>query len=199
MTRDARRVKRWTTSPVLLCAVLSSAAAFAGCSSESDDGGGSTGTTSQCLNERDYFAKKIQAGVFATTCQKCHAPGGQADEEGAEFTLLPSSYPGFIDANLAAAKQFAKTEFDGKSVLVRKPIGELDHGGGKALDPDSGEYKALSEFITRVKAGDFCEGGSTVKGFDDVVLHDTLTTFRRASLQLVGRLPNAQEIDRIIS
>ncbi|HMR06335.1 MAG TPA: DUF1588 domain-containing protein [Polyangiaceae bacterium] len=199
MTRDARRMRKWNTIPGLLCAVLASAAMGAGCSSESDEGGGTTGTTGQCLSERDYFAKKIQAGVFSKTCQKCHAPGGQADEEGAKFTLLPSSYPGFIDANLAAAKQFAKTEFDGKSVLVRKPIGELEHGGGKAVDPSSAEYAALKEFISLVKSGDFCEGGSTVKGFDDVVLHDTLSTYRSATLQLAGRLPNASEIDKIIT
>ncbi len=199
MSRDARRMRKWNTVPGLLCAVLASAAVGAGCSSESDEKSGTTGTTGQCLSERDYFAKKVQAGVFGNTCQKCHAPGGQADEEGAEFTLLPPSYPGFIDANLAAAKQFAKTEFDGKSVLVRKPVGELEHGGGKAIDPSSPEYASLKEFISLVKSDDFCEGGSTVKGFDDVVLHDTLTTFRRSTLQLAGRLPNAVEIDRIIT
>ena len=199
MTRDARRMRKWNTIPGLLCAVLASAAMGAGCSSDSDEGGGTTGTTGQCLSERDFFAKKIQAGAFNSTCQKCHGPGGVAEEEGAKFTLLPSSYPGFIDENLKAARQFAKTEFDGQSVLVRKPIGEQEHGGGKALEPDSAEYAALKEFVALTKSGEFCQGGSSVKGFDDVVLHDTLTTYRRATLQLAGRLPNATEIDKIIT
>ncbi len=185
---------RW---PAFGCAIAASLLLGAGCSSDSEDAGG-PGTTGQCLSERDYFAQHVWAPVMAKSCAKCHAPGGQADEEGAKFTLLPSAYPGFIDANLLAAKQFAKTEYDGKSVLLRKPVGELEHGGGKQIELSGAEYKALQTFIQKVKAGDFCEGGSTVKGFDDVVLHDTLTTYRMATLNLTARLPNAAEIQRIL-
>ncbi|MBX3126921.1 MAG: DUF1588 domain-containing protein [Polyangiaceae bacterium] len=196
--RTVRTSPLTSTLGRMLVALAASLLLGAGCSGEEAGPGDGPGTTNQCLSERDYFAKNVWAPVLAKTCTKCHAPGGQADEEGAKFTLLPSAYPGFVDANLAAAKLFAKTEYDGKSVLLRKPLGELEHGGEKQLEADSAEYRALEAFIQKVKNNDFCQGGSSVKGFDDVVLHDTLTTYRMATLNLAARLPNAGEIQRIL-
>ncbi|MCA9639671.1 MAG: hypothetical protein KC492_03225, partial [Myxococcales bacterium] len=118
------------------------AGATGGCSSASDE---ETAGSGACLSNRAFFAQKVWGPVVSKTCINCHSPDGVAVEEGAEFQLLPPGYPGFLDTNMKAIAEMSKIESEGKSVVLRKPLGELDHGGGVQLAPDSKEYKALSE------------------------------------------------------
>lgn len=202
MTRARTRAPepRWTFAVKALIGAASVAAmAGFGCSSDSGDGGGSgTGTNGQCLTERDYFAKKVWAPVMAKVCIKCHSPDGVATEENAKLLLLPPSYPGFMDANLDSARLIAKTEFEGKSELLRKPLGEMDHGGGKVIEEGSAEYKALQGFVEKLAAADNCTGAASVADFGDVTFLDPLETLRKASLQLVGRLPTPAEVQALL-
>lgn len=201
MRRPLRRDGTWLT--------LSLGAAFAagllgfGCSGDSDPrrsgGSGGTGNTGQCLSTREYFTEKVWAPVLTEHCLKCHAPDGEAIAKGAQFRLLPSSYPGFLDANLEMTRQFAKTEFDGKSFLLAKPLGDLDHGGGDVLQAGSPEHEALEAFVNNLPATDACVGGSSAMSFDDVTQLDGLGTLRKASIALVGRLPTPAEIDQVVT
>jgi len=94
------------------------AGTFSGCSSGDS-----------CVSTREYFANEILSGAMKQ-CAGCHEPGGLASEKGAEFLLLPSTYPGFLDANLEAVREMAKNEYDGTPLLLAKPSGLTEHGGG---------------------------------------------------------------------
>lgn len=162
---------------------------LAGCGAFGDD---------DCVDNRTYLAQKVWGPVLRDKCMSCHGPGGIAVEEGAELRLLPETYPGFLDANLAVLEQLARTNFEGESTLVRKPLGQLDHGGGAVLEPGSAERELLSKLAERLQRDDApCGGESPTPEFDDVELLSEVQTLRKASLHLVGRLPTADETRRV--
>ena len=198
--RKTRGIRpRWITlAQGLICAVGVSGMAGLGCSSDAEEAGDGTGTAGDCLTDREYFAKKVWAPVLGSKCLSCHGPGGVAEEAGADFSLLPPSYPGFLDENLKAVTTIAKTKFEGKSTLVRKPLGQMKHGGGEVIAPGSAEYKALEGLVSKLNSSETCKPKSSAASFKEVVLMDALATTRKASLNLVGRLPTAKEIQRVL-
>ncbi|MCA9631893.1 MAG: DUF1588 domain-containing protein [Myxococcales bacterium] len=165
-----------------------------GCSSSAEDEGAAGGA---CLSNRAFFAQKVWGPVISKTCINCHSPDGVAVEEGAELQLLPPGYPGFLDTNMKALAEMAKIESEGKSVVLRKPLGELDHGGGVQLEPGSKEYEALSALVQRFREAESCPETAATASFPDVDLLGELGTFRKASLQLTGKLPTADEIEEL--
>lgn len=150
-----------------------------------------------CISTRTFFEHKVWTPLMDKVCINCHAPDGIAVEMNAEFRLLPSSYPGFLDANLENVRHMARFEVDGKPVLLQKPIGMLDHGGGMQVDKDSDEYAALVELVARLGEKETCVEPPSSASFDDVVMLDAAQTFRKATLQLAGRLPTADESMRL--
>ena len=150
-----------------------------------------------CKNSQD-FARQVWGRVLGKICINCHAPDGVAADQNAMLRLLPSAYPGFLAANFDNASYVAKFIFDGKSLLLRKPLGEMSHGGGVQLKEDSDEYAILADFVGQVQAGDACQGAAGAPTYDDVVLLDAASTFRKASLQLAGRLPTKAERERLV-
>jgi hypothetical protein len=181
-------------SPRALAAIALAAA----CSSSSADEEGPGGVSQQpCLSNRDFFAQRVWAPVMSKICLKCHGPDGVATDENAALYLLPSSYPGFLDANLDTVAEIAKTEYDGKSILLRKPLGEMDHGGQVQLTPDSAEYQALEELVARLAEPETCPEAPATAAFPDVALLDEVGTLRKAAIALCGRLPTAGELDRV--
>ena len=181
---------------VLLCAAGATAMG-AGCSG---DGGKEGDGPEGCQSTRQFFAEEAWGPVFAEICMDCHAPGGLASEDSAALELVPPAYPGFLDYNLAHIQEVVKIEFDDRPIILHKPLGELEHGGGKQLDKGSKEYKLLAELIDRLQNGsEECAPGTGVASFDDVVLLDGLETYRKATLHLAGRLPHKDEIDRLLN
>ncbi|HEX2730631.1 MAG TPA: DUF1588 domain-containing protein [Polyangiaceae bacterium] len=150
-----------------------------------------------CLSNREFLATEAWPKVLGGVCSSCHGPGGTAVVQGAKFTLEPSAYPGFIDVNLQAVATNAELEVDGKSVLLLKPLGEREHGGGAVLAKDSEGYRILTELVERVKAGEKCPDDTAIAHFDDVQLLDPAGTFRKAALTLAGRLPTANEVSAL--
>src|SRR5687767_6760874 len=172
-----------------LLALLAAAAAGAcsgGDKPGSDDG--PIGATGECLSSQQYFAEKVWVPVLSKVCMKCHSPDGLAAQKNADLILLPSGYPGFMESNLQLMSNLARTEFDDVSILLRKPIGEMNHGGEVVLAQDSTEFAALQEFVRRVKSGDDCPAAASDAKYDDVVMLDPLATLRKASLSLLGQL-----------
>ncbi|MFM2153570.1 MAG: hypothetical protein RL199_2005, partial [Pseudomonadota bacterium] len=162
------------------------------------DGGGADTTTlapaPACESNRTFFAREVWAPFMGTTCFKCHAPDGVAvARDRSKFVLQPPAYPGFLDENLASLREIAKLEYDGRSVLLRKPVGELDHGGGPVIDEGGAEYRALVELIARLKKPDTCVESNTSVSLAGVVQLSPLQTFRKAALNLNGRLPTLDE------
>lgn len=164
---------------------LASGAINAGCSS-----------SDTCVSTRTYFEQNVWSAFMGSKCTKCHTPDGPAVAQGAKLVLEPSSYPGFIDQNLATLQQIASIEYSGVSELLLKPIGEENHGGGVQIDKDGPEYQALVDLVKRFDVGDNCQDqpGLSLQG---VTTLNAASTFRKATLSLGGRLPTDDEIQQL--
>lgn len=175
------------------------AATAGACSSgdQADSGDGPTQASGECLSSQQYFAEKVWVPVLSKVCMKCHSSDGLAAQKNADLILLPTGYPGFMESNLQLMSNLARTEFDDVSVLLRKPLGEMNHGGANVLTQDSEEYAALQEFVRRVKTGDQCAAAASEAKYDDVILLDPAGTLRKASLNLLGQLPTPQQVEAL--
>lgn len=181
---------------VVLVALVAAAGACSG-GDQASKGDPGLGANGECLSSQQYFAEKVWIPVLSRVCMKCHSPDGLAAQKNADFLLVPSGYPGFMDANLTMMSTLARTEFDDVSVLLRKPLGEMNHGGAAVLTAQSPEYAALTEFVRRVKAGDSCQVAPTNHSFEDVVMLDPPATLRKASLNLLGKLPAPEQLQAL--
>jgi hypothetical protein len=153
----------------------------------------SSASSADCATTRTYFEREVWSPFMSTTCAKCHTPDGPAVVEShAKFVIQPASYPGFIDTNLATLREVAKIQYEGKSELLLKPLGMMNHGGGPVLEESSDEYKALVELVTRLETTETCT--EPVKAtIANLILLDPPATLRKASLALAGRLPTPEE------
>jgi hypothetical protein len=186
MTRQHRPGRATTAS---LAALGLTAGLALGC--KGGLGGGDT-----CVSTREYFAAEAWTRVFGAKCITCHGPAGIAEEQNAEFRLLPASYPGFMDANYEAVKANASVAYDGVSALLAKPSNQTMHGGGKILEPGSEEYRIVEELLAQLAEPVEC-GDEDVSQLEGVVLMTPEQTLRKASLHLVGRLPTAEEAKEV--
>ncbi|MGB1015042.1 MAG: hypothetical protein ACPG4T_12975, partial [Nannocystaceae bacterium] len=161
------------------------AGTFSGCSSGDS-----------CVSTREYFANEILSGAMKQ-CAGCHEPGGLASEKGAEFLLLPSTYPGFLDANLEAVREMAKNEYDGTPLLLAKPSGLTEHGGGVVIEDGDENYKKIADLISQLDSPVECANDDLEASYEGVTFLDETETLRKAALHLVGRLPTQAEVDRV--
>ncbi len=152
--------------------------------------GGPDGGQAACESTRDFFVTEVYGKVFERKCNNCHVGEGTAKAGGSKFLLFRDNHPDFISANLAAIREFAKTEVGGKPTLLQKPLGQLGHMGGSVLAEDSTEYKALTTFVQQLRAGPevTCPGQEANY---QVALLDNEELLRKASLVLAGKLPPA--------
>lgn len=175
-----------------------------GCAADVKDGapaatGGSGNTTDpevqeRCVSTRQFFLQQVWPKVMANKCINCHAPGGLASERLGRFVLYPTAYPGFVEENLSAIRDLAKTEYEDESVLLRKSRGELTHGGGMQVSPESDEAKLLADLVKRLQTEETCNAPSAPPSVSGVELLTPSETFRKASLILAGRVPRADEL-----
>src|SRR5689334_22590647 len=88
----------------LFVAPLLGAPALAAVGCEGGDGG-------ECQTARTYFEQQVWGTVISSKCIKCHTPDGVAvAENGAKFVIQPSSYPGFMDANVKMMEDIAQRD-----------------------------------------------------------------------------------------
>jgi Protein of unknown function (DUF1588) len=176
---------------VSLCAlVLGSAFAGAGCADE-DENPARDSSSPSCVSTREYFTTQIY-GKAMQVCVGCHSPGGAAEAKGAKFKIYRETWPDFVSANLDAMRDYAKLEIDDIPVLLLKPLGERDHGGGAVLKADSEEYKTLSAFVNELRSGEEkkCDGDGQL----GVQLLGNKATARKAAITLAGRYPTDEEL-----
>ncbi len=165
-----------------------------GTSGDASSGGeSSTGEPADCYSTRDFFADKVWAPLMAGSCVMCHEPTGVAAEKGAKFRLLTPVYPGFIEANLENIKSLAGYEYEGMPLLLAKPTGAVDHGGGIVLTEDTEVYDNLAELIVQLSDPVVCAPQPPSAAPPDVLLLTPPETLRKAALHLLGRLPTAEE------
>jgi hypothetical protein len=168
-----------------MAAAIVAMTSFAGCSSGS-------GSTDACVSDRQFFQREVWGRFMGQTCTRCHTPGGPAVDANARFVLQPTSYPNFIDANMAMLKEMSKYEYDGKPLLLQKPIGNAGHGGGVVLQQGDTNWNSLKTMIARLN-GTPTECTSQNSILSNVTLLSPADTFRKAALDLGGRLPTADE------
>lgn len=192
-------LRRFAWAPAAIAGVLLSVAACSGGQvSGNDDADEPTpGSSKSCSTTRQVFAEQIWPQIMAKKCINCHAPGGLAAERYASLLLYPTAYPGFLDQNLNVLRELAKTEYEDKSVLLRKPSGALRHGGGIQFDEDSAEYKLMADFVARLQKEETCNDAVVADTVQGVQVLSPTHTFRKASLILAGRIPTAAELDQL--
>lgn len=178
---------------VSLCAlILGSAVAGEGCAADDENPAKKPGeAAAACTSTREYFTTQIY-GKAMQTCLGCHSPGGSAEAKGAKFKMYRETWPDFVSANLDLMRDYAKLEVDDIPVLLLKPLGERDHGGGAVLKSDSEEYKTLSAFVDELRRGEEkkCDGDGQL----GVELLTNKATARKAAITLAGRYPTDAEL-----
>ncbi|MBX3231438.1 MAG: DUF1592 domain-containing protein [Labilithrix sp.] len=146
------------------------------------------------MSTREYFTAQVY-GKAMVTCASCHTPGGAAEQRGAKFKMYRDTYPDFVSANLNALRQYARLEVDDTPLILLKPLGEWEHGGGKVLSPESEEYKTLKSFIGELRAG----GDKQCNGNDQLGVEylENKETARKAAILLGGRFPTDEELKEV--
>ncbi len=176
----------FTAGALLLAPIL--AAASAGCGG--DDETASDGAS--CVSTREYFTTQV-FGRAMQTCAGCHTAGGLADQQGAKFRMYRETYPDFVTANIDAIRDFSQLQVRDQPLILLKPLGERQHGGGRVLAKDSEEYKILTKFV-----GDLRDGKEQTCNDGDKLQVQSLTlkeTARKAALVLAGKYPKEEELD----
>ncbi len=127
---------------------------LAGCHGDGDDGdAGSSGSTGgaagDCPGDADYFKAEIWDPILSKTCVTCHNATGLAKDT--RMVLLPADADGYLEHNLAEAREVAQVDVGGTSLLLLKPtnIASDMHKGGALIAKDSDDYRALEEFVAR--------------------------------------------------
>lgn len=147
-----------------------------------------------CVSTTENFTSQVYGKALAS-CLSCHVPGGQADQQGARFKIYPDTYPDFVNANIEAMREFAKVQVDGKPLLLEKPLGEQNHGGGAVLTENSDAYQILTKFV------DDLQSGVTTSCNGDVQLGvrfiDNRTAARKAAITLAARFPSDEELESV--
>ena len=154
-----------------------------------------------CLVEDRFFADEVWAKVGEQTCLRCHNKNGDAAESG--FLLFRDDevlgHDGAcLKQNRDAFLSMAEATEGDQSRLLIKVIGDLDHGGGRVLQPDSTGYRILKRFVQRLatpsNVPDADNDYHAVPFFNDVAMIQPQRLLRRITLSLAGRLPTPEEV-----
>lgn len=149
------------------------------------------------------LADSLWTKVLSRKCLSCHRRGGDAEES--QLILVDprrmesEERAESFRQNLAALIPLALADEEGESRLLRKVIGELDHGGEAVLQHDSPDYRLLAELVRRLNQAESVspldlENLAATPLFDGVRMLDAPRLLRRATLSLAGRLPTESEL-----
>ena len=148
------------------------------------------------------FEKGVWDNVAAARCLQCHRPGGEAEESGLVLQdirkLRGRDRDEAMRRNREAFARLAREEEGGRSRLLAKPTGGLDHGGGEVLKPGSKGYLILEAFVRRIDGRPapttpIADDRDRPPFFDGVAMLDAKRLLRRVTLSLAGRLPTPSE------
>jgi hypothetical protein len=148
-----------------------------------------------------YFADEVWAKVGERTCLNCHSAGGDAEDS--KFLLRDTSlHPENLKHNRQLFERMASQKKSGKSRLLLKVAGGLDHGGGAQFKPESTGYRILERFVRRLEGAADTAGGKGADYipppfFHGVGMASPERLLRRITLSLAGRLPTALELARL--
>jgi hypothetical protein len=112
-----------------------------------------------CMTDAEVFEEAVWGQFMSRRCAGCHQEGGLA--AGTRLVLSwPDDGEGWIERNLAALTEVARTEDGGLSELLARPSGRHSggHTGGTLLTPDTADYRALARLAARLRGeSDGCD------------------------------------------
>ena len=156
-----------------------------------------------CFSGKAFYDSWIKVGE--RVCVKCHVPKGDA---GASNFLLSDDRNSVQSGSMnceAFTRMALEIEEDGRSRLLIKATGGLDHGGGVVVHTESTEFRILQEFVRSVSGtqNQPAEGRPYVDDlsnyFDGVEMLSDQRLLRRITLSLAARLPSDQERQEVAS
>ncbi|MCP4504018.1 MAG: DUF1588 domain-containing protein [Deltaproteobacteria bacterium] len=150
-----------------------------------------------CVSDIDFFEEDIWRGFMASDCYACHNVQGSANTS--ELVLQSQNQPGYLKANFKMVRDLAVFERDGESLIYLKPSAQVDHGGGEVIAIDGPEYTALQALVERYKTPVDCGDEVVTDFYADVEFSAPGETLRRASINLLGRLPTENELAQVAS
>ena len=159
-----------------------------------------------CLLEDRFFEDEVWAKVGERTCLRCHNEKGEAAESA--FRLLKpdltASDSTWLAQNKSAFETMARSAEGDDSRLLLKATGQLDHGGGEVLKPDSTGLRILQRVVrrlnqqdTRQPEDDMSKESAAAAFFNDLTMLTPDRRLRRITLSLSGRLPTTTELDEV--
>ena len=146
---------------------------------------------SMCDANINYFSQHVWP-VLKTNCIMCHSDNGSQTP----FNLVEDIDVDHLKKNIDMFSSISKkTDINGLSLFLVKPINSNnDHGGGTVLQNTSTEFSKIKTMVDRIKA---CVPPEPVITVDPLVLLDFEATLRKASIQLIGRVPTVAENNRL--
>jgi hypothetical protein len=103
-----------------------------------------------------------------------------------------------MDANLKMVEDIARISVDNTPLILVKPTGGDNHGGGVQIDKGSDEYNALQTLVDKIKNPPSC-GDADTQTIQGIALLSPGDTFRKAAINLGGRLPTPAEEQAVTS
>lgn len=101
-----------------------------------------------CQSPQQFFEEQVWYPVMADTCASCHYSDGIAASTRMKLRTPPEGQTELsqedLAYNLELVRQVAKVDYKGTPLLLAKPQGALNHGGGVVLERGSTGLRALS-------------------------------------------------------
>lgn len=161
---------------------------------------GAESTPVSCTAVDNFFADQVWAKVGERVCFKCHNSKGKAAKSNLILRDVAKDRTA-LHHNLLAFRRLAAMKEKGKSRLLIKVDGGLDHGGGVVLEPESTGYRILEKFVQRlnnVKPSKAIPTNAPLPPFfEGVQMMSPERLLRRVTLSLGARLPTPQEIAKV--
>jgi len=200
--------KRWSWRLCVVAVFLCALSGVAGCRgkvSSLADADNEVDVEAFCKTQRHQFHEAAWAPLFVKNCQGCHNTSGFAQLElKSRFVLLPETYPNAAQANLELITSMAKEKVKGTSYLLAKASNEIQHVGGSIFEKGSKEYAQLQNFIAELENKD-----ASMPSCSHVAVRmdsrlskvqplEPRAVFRKAALNIAGRLPTEEEDARLL-
>lgn len=163
----------------------------------SDSGTDADAGTERCVDDETFFEARVQPAVIDALCVSCHTASGAAG--GSDLVFVGPIVPDYLEENREALADIAGYQRDGQSIVLLKPSGRVEHGGGTVAAVGSEPYLILEEFVARLSDPVVCDDVSEPETDDGVLTLDSRAALRRVSLLLLGRIPTDDEVAAVRS
>ena len=152
--------------------------------------------TEECINDADQFSQEVWGNALSPVCYSCHNAQGAANSS--DLVLVSNAQPGYLQTNREILSYVASLTIDGTSLILRKPLGMDNHGGGAVISEDSAAYAALSEFVLRLDNPiEECAGEEILETETQLLLASPTDSLRKISMFLVGELPSLDHLHQV--